>query len=376
MKSKEAAVKTLQKNHGTCRVVKGLQSSAKDNLRDIHLGVLFSFLSAMAFSQGADDVVPLLVSELKDNFQARVVQNDLDQQASYEFTALKDNALKEGEVTVARLKIKSKEVSTYNSMPLHERISELVPFLKAAKYRFLNVSHDTTLLTFENYFGSEQKNFLEIYLPPSADEHLEVIHLQEYLFRYPDEFDEIRYFDQSLYVGLKGCEAKCLISGDYLNRFQVFNEVDGSANVEETVETTMMTIPAHTKWVKKKADRNCHSSDPNDCLVWCLVEVPEKYETVQVLVDGSLNRNFSKRVIKTQIKVSDGGFSEYRKVLCEEDITEEIADAIRNALNVRGYEAGSENGIIDADLKAALVTFQREMQLPIGQLDFETLSRL
>ncbi len=27
-----------------------------------------------------------------------------------------------------------------------------------------------------------------------------------------------------------------------------------------------------TEWVKKKADRNCLSDDPNDCLVWCLVE--------------------------------------------------------------------------------------------------------
>ncbi len=30
-----------------------------------------------------------------------------------------------------------------------------------------------------------------------------------------------------------------------------------------------------TEWVKKKADRNCFSDDPNDCLVWCLVEKKE-----------------------------------------------------------------------------------------------------
>ena len=31
------------------------------------------------------------------------------------------------------------------------------------------------------------------------------------------------------------------------------------------------------EWVKKKADRNCQSADPNDCLVWCLVERKTSY---------------------------------------------------------------------------------------------------
>lgn len=35
--------------------------------------------------------------------------------------------------------------------------------------------------------------------------------------------------------------------------------------------------PPSTKWVKRKADRNCISEDPNDCLVWCLIEVPAEY---------------------------------------------------------------------------------------------------
>lgn len=47
----------------------------------------------------------------------------------------------------------------------------------------------------------------------------------------------------------------------------------------ETVSETLMTSPASTKWVKKQADKNCLSADPNDCLVWCLVEVPEQYKT-------------------------------------------------------------------------------------------------
>ena len=48
----------------------------------------------------------------------------------------------------------------------------------------------------------------------------------------------------------------------------------------ETVTERVETKPANTKWVKRKADKNCLSADPNDCLVWCLVEVPAEYTTV------------------------------------------------------------------------------------------------
>ncbi len=48
----------------------------------------------------------------------------------------------------------------------------------------------------------------------------------------------------------------------------------------ETVTETIQTAAASTKWVKKKADRNCLSADPNDCLVWCLVEIPAQHRTV------------------------------------------------------------------------------------------------
>jgi len=35
-------------------------------------------------------------------------------------------------------------------------------------------------------------------------------------------------------------------------------------------------LPPNQKWVKRKPDKNCQSIDPNDCLVWAIVEVPEK----------------------------------------------------------------------------------------------------
>ena len=43
--------------------------------------------------------------------------------------------------------------------------------------------------------------------------------------------------------------------------------------------------------LKNKQAQNCLSADPNDCLVWCLVEVPAEYKTITKQVnkgcDGS-----------------------------------------------------------------------------------------
>ena len=48
----------------------------------------------------------------------------------------------------------------------------------------------------------------------------------------------------------------------------------------ETVTERIQTAAASTRWEKRKADRNCLSANPDDCLVWCLVEVPAQYRNI------------------------------------------------------------------------------------------------
>ncbi len=47
----------------------------------------------------------------------------------------------------------------------------------------------------------------------------------------------------------------------------------------ETISETIQTAAASTRWERRKADKNCLSADPEDCLVWCLVEVPAQSRT-------------------------------------------------------------------------------------------------
>lgn len=76
----------------------------------------------------------------------------------------------------------------------------------------------------------------------------------------------------------------------------------GSANsrgvcpsVYETVTEEMLVAAASTKWVRGKADPNCVSQNPNDCMVWCLKEVPAQYKSIrkQVLRSSAATREIA-----------------------------------------------------------------------------------
>ncbi len=282
------------------------------------------------------------------------------------------------------------------------------------------------------------------------------------------------------------------------------------------------TRPATTKWVKKKADRNCLSADPNDCLVWCLVEVPAEYRTVTKRVrvgcaDGYTDsgddcirteeipaefstrtwrklktaattrqvevpaeyKTITRRVVKTPATtrtieipaeyttrtyrklvsaastdvlrkpkitrtytekvrkpcptgwtidnsggagnngdciqvvevpaefgtrsmrklaapaatksieipaeyttitkrnlVKKGGFTEWREVLCADNVTSYTIRQIQQALKDRGYSPGPVDNVLGSQTKAALTKFQKDNGLPVGQLDMKTLKQL
>lgn len=250
----------------------------------------------------------------------------------------------------------------------------------------------------------------------------------------------------------------------------------------ETVTEGVETKPATTKWVKKQADANCLSADPNDCIVWCLVETPAEFKTVTKRVnkgcDGSgkadagciktievpaktgmrtlrkvktqasvreetvpaefktvaelrretaagkqaknvagdyltirkqvvktpastreeeiqpVTQTFNTRALKTPAAlhtedvpaettpitkrklVKPGGFNEWREVLCGEKVTGYTVEQIQQALIKAGYDPGPADNVMGAATKRALEAFQRDRNLPVGNLDLETLKAL
>ena len=48
----------------------------------------------------------------------------------------------------------------------------------------------------------------------------------------------------------------------------------------ETVTERIETKPAAMKWTRKNTDANCLNANPDDCMIWCMVETPAEYQTI------------------------------------------------------------------------------------------------
>ncbi len=173
----------------------------------------------------------------------------------------------------------------------------------------------------------------------------------------------------------------------------------------ETVVEDKLVTPASQKWVKGVADKNCLSSNPKDCEVWCLKEVPAVYQKVSKKVEkvaavtneveiAAVTKVVPRKklvysayetktdipatykTIMKKVLVKKGGFQEWKEVLCEPKITDtKIAD-IQKALTREGYDAGRIDNQMGGKTKQALIKFQQDKGLPVGNLNIETLKAL
>lgn len=151
----------------------------------------------------------------------------------------------------------------------------------------------------------------------------------------------------------------------------VYNGDDEGIQTEELIiESTKAT----TKWIKKKANRNCRSADPNDCLVWCLVEVPAETISYQVIRDTLSTKDWHQYWHREY----DLGETSNERVLCKNEITEELLDAIKTKLISRGADLNSKKKYkkLRKSLKKELNYFQKDSNLGVGRLSYETMAYL
>lgn len=151
---------------------------------------------------------------------------------------------------------------------------------------------------------------------------------------------------------------------------------DGVLFPAGVVETKVGVGPVGAKWVKKKADENCLSANPEDCLVWCLVEGHENYQTVLEVIDTALVTDFVADTIWKEVLVD--AYTEEVEVICQDKITPQLAIAIHDALDSLGVSTSHimDRDRIGYDTYDALSTVQEKYDLPVGDLDVETLEFL
>mgnify|MGYP000250168531 CR=1 FL=1 len=128
----------------------------------------------------------------------------------------------------------------------------------------------------------------------------------------------------------------------------------------KTVELRSMELligPSTPKWVKKKSD-NCTSSNPKDCIIWCLVEMPT-LEEVKIVVDTKQTENFYIHKVSADELMEMGCDFVWKTALCEANITSDIVQQVQNVLRTEGYYKGEGSGLLDKKTKRALIKFQK-----------------
>lgn len=175
------------------------------------------------------------------------------------------------------------------------------------------------------------------------------------------------------------CYAKCLIADVLNHSYRTYYKYIGTAEYypEGVISYEHQSLPPTTKWVKKKANKNCLSRNPEECMVWCLVETPGKVEFVEEVIDTSLCKDFVLDTLKKRQIVAAGGYTGWKEVVCSQDITKSLIIDIQEKLIVKGFlTAQATSGEMDSITKNAIVKLQKQENLPISQLDIETLEFL
>lgn len=175
------------------------------------------------------------------------------------------------------------------------------------------------------------------------------------------------------------CFAKALVSGNTTSQSMPVEKEYPLYTGPENPKIKFKSVrhyftPPSTKWVKKRSDRKCLSQDPDDCMVWCLVEVPsDDYIDLEVLKKPrKVSEEYVewKRYVTKAVEPSQENgvaYTEWVEVICESKIRAELMDEFAIRLIALGYEDIPLNGTASRKLKDALRAYQKEHHLPIGQ---------
>ncbi|MCI5056395.1 MAG: peptidoglycan-binding protein [Flavobacteriales bacterium] len=198
----------------------------------------------------------------------------------------------------------------------------------------------------------------------------------------------------------------------------------------ETISEQILVTPSRTEWVKGSSEENCMGSNPSDCKVWCLKEVPAEYKTVykralktpakyeeiktepryktiyKEIVDQPARvieetvpakfRTEYRRVLVEEAKtieeivpaqyttvtkkvmVQEEMVGTWTEILCKAELTPNRIEQIQRALLGEGYDIGPHgvDNVFGRNTIKALTKYQEDNDLPIGNLNIETLEYL
>lgn len=137
--------------------------------------------------------------------------------------------------------------------------------------------------------------------------------------------------------------------------------------------TRTIEIPAEYKTVKKEVMVTPPSTR--------VIQIPAEYKTIKVkkMVSPAREERFEipaeyQTVSKTELVKP--GHMEWRRVMCETNITGNMVTRIQAALLKAGHDPGPIDGILGKHTNAAIKSFQKEKNIAVGGLTYETIRNL
>ncbi len=196
----------------------------------------------------------------------------------------------------------------------------------------------------------------------------------------------------------------------------------------ETRSRQVLVSEETGKWVKKQKDPNCFSENPEDCLIACYEKIPAVYktETYDVIatpeqtvekIIPAVYTTITKEVVDAPEKVIEipydpvfktitekvmirpatvneeaipavykevtekklaekGGYTVWTEILCANKTSASTIRKLQRALRAEGYSIGAADGLLGTRTQTSLKQFQIDNELPVGNLNMETLEAL
>ena len=82
------------------------------------------------------------------------------------------------------------------------------------------------------------------------------------------------------------------------------------------------------------------------------------------------------KTVMKKVLVKKGGYQGWKEVMCEQNATDNKIGEIQKALKREGYDPGPVDNQMGGKTKDALIKFQQDKGLPVGNLNTETLKAL
>ena len=143
--------------------------------------------------------------------------------------------------------------------------------------------------------------------------------------------------------------------------------------VRTPARTVKETLPAKYKTVTKTVIATPETTRE--------AVVPAKYEMVKVRKLAKPAETRTSEIpakyatVTTRKQVADSRL-EWREILCDTNTTPGLVSRLQNALNSAGYDAGPADGILGNQTIAAVRSYQKDNNMPSGQLTLGVLEKL